>query len=65
MFSIYSESHLIETTNLSEMRSGLWYGFRTKTPVLNGNAHTCVALSQKVSLLVEGSVHLGAEMRVG
>lgn len=65
MFSIYSESLLIERTDLSKMLNGHWCGFRTKTVVTNRSACTRVDLSQKVGLLFEGSVHLGAEMRAG
>lgn len=55
MFFIYSESHLIERTNLSEIPNGHWCGFRTKATGANRKPHTSVDRSWEAELCPEGS----------
>lgn len=60
MFSIYSESHPVERTNLSEIPNGHWYGFRTKTTVINRNTLLWIWDRRQICLL--RAQYLGAEM---
>lgn len=50
MFFIYSESHLIERTNLSETPNGHWCGFRTKATGASRSPHTSVDGSWEAEL---------------
>lgn len=55
MFFIYSESHLVERTNLSAMPNGHGCGFGTKATGANRKLHTSVDGSWEGELCPKGS----------